>query len=366
MQASRENAAIFKAIAGSDGVLNDAKEWSRLDAADGKSDGQFQLKGLSAEDRLVLGQASKGQAAVSIKWAADPQPIDWSNPAVQEAYGDFLKERWNAWKQNGEEADCKTLALRMMEDFRRHFADKAGIALADPIPAKLQGKWVQYTAAKPGPLPATVPAKARDDYSPHAGKPMISGPNHFYQHILADAVARHVTTEVKERDGKATIQPYQRKKPMPEGLAMFLDPHPAVGTRLVNPEALRPGDILFQNHPVGVRQTQDQRVDHTMHVISVERDPVSGKVSKLVIAMGTYDDLNDYNENTHPSIDRLNNYAFETAIEFDGDGDVADCHVTWQSDPFIQLESTDRTSRIKMAYGILGEGEYWIGVHRWK
>lgn len=365
IQADPHNASLLRALAGPDGILEQG-ELHRLDAADGRKDGQFHLAGLTPDETAWLQQAQQLGNAVGVQWVDGATAIDWDNEAIQEAYGEFLKQRWETWKANGEEADCKTLALRMMEDFRIHLRKEAGLQLADPVPARQRGKWVQYGPQRPGPLPRTVPAGVRADYVPFQGKPLLSGPNHFYQHILADTVARQVTQPVAVRNGQATIIRYQRKKPPLTGTQAFLDPFPAEGTRMVNPQALRAGDILFQNHRAERGRKQDQRIDHTMHVVGVDRDSDTGRVQRLVIAMGTYDDLKDFNEGTAPTVNRLNNYAFEAVIEFDEDGDVADCRVPWQSDPFISIEPVLLVDRIRMAYGILGVGEHWIGVHRWR
>ena len=56
---------------------------------------------------------------------------------------------------------------------------------------------------------------------------------------------------------------------------------------------LNPGDVLFIDH------TGDGQVDHMANVVKVERD-AAGKVTRLVLATGSFDDMKDADGATAP------------------------------------------------------------------
>lgn len=358
------HAAILRKIAG-DGKLNSEAEWAALDAADGRADGKIQLSGLSKQDQAALQAAHDAKITVELSFVGKVDtPLGWDNPTIQDAYAAFLQDRWAQWKANREEADCKTMALKMMHDFRDFYKAQTGIQVPDPIPPEHRGKWVTRTPDSPGHLPTHVPdnpAKVRKSYRKHVGKPTIAGPNHFYKDITASAVALYVTRPITERNGVPTVVPYQRTKSGEAENWMY----PQAGTLLLNPEALRPGDLIFQNH--GSNGQPDHRADHAMHVMRVERDPESGKVKRLVIAMGTFDDMKDSDPKTRPDIKLVNNYSLEATIEFGADGDIQDCQITWQSDPYLELmDAQNPGDRIDLGYWILGKNQQSVAVHQWK
>src|SRR5262249_39850648 len=58
-------------------------------------------------------------------------------------------------------------------------------------------------------------------------------------------------------------------------------------------DQLRPGDLIFIDH------TGDGRWDHTVNVVKAEKD-AQGHVRKLVLAVGSFDDMKDADGSTAP------------------------------------------------------------------
>jgi len=90
---------------------------------------------------------------------------------------------------------------------------------------------------------------------------------------------------------------------------------------------LNPGDMIFMDH------TGDGRVDHLANVVKVQRD-AAGKVTQLVLATGSFDDMKDADGATAPnSLGEVNNYAEEVTVQLDVAGKVSSSKVTWSSEP---------------------------------
>lgn len=68
-------------------------------------------------------------------------------------------------------------------------------------------------------------------------------------------------------------------------------------------------------------------------MVEVERD-ASGKVAKMVLAVGSFDDMQDADATTPPlGLATVNNYAEEVTVRFTPQGRVASSEVTWSSEP---------------------------------
>ena len=90
---------------------------------------------------------------------------------------------------------------------------------------------------------------------------------------------------------------------------------------------LKAGDLIVIDH------TGDGRFDHMANVVKVDRD-AAGKVQRLVIASGSYDDMKDANGATTPNgLGEVNNYAEEVTIDLDAAEKVSRSKVTWSSEP---------------------------------
>src|SRR5688572_31612274 len=55
--------------------------------------------------------------------------VNWKHPEVQAAYGKFVSEYWGVLKENRVEADCKTVALFFMDQFRSKVKDRKSTRL---------------------------------------------------------------------------------------------------------------------------------------------------------------------------------------------------------------------------------------------
>lgn len=243
------------------------------------------------------------------------KPADWNHPEVQKAYGEFTAAYWEHCKTNKVEADCKTLSLFFMDQFRLKAMADLGVQL--PRPANLPASnWVVATSASPrgffsrfetltGVRPGYEHAQAIQRLDPKAS--MLAGVNVRYGGVDANMASRAVRATIPwtaARDNAGD----SKKPELPV-------------------EQLNPGDLIFIDH------TGDGRVDHMANVIKVQRD-AAGKVSKLVLATGSFDDMKDESGATAPnSLGEVNNYVEEVTVALDAAGKVASSKVTWSSEP---------------------------------
>lgn len=243
------------------------------------------------------------------------KPVNWAHPEVQKAYGDFTAAYWEHLKANRVEADCKTLSLFVMDQFRLKAKNDLGVQL--PLPAGLPKKdWVVGTTADPKgyfarfeTLPQVRPgyenAQAIQRLDPKAS--MLNGVNLRYPEVDANMAARAV---------KVTV---------PWSAARDNGGDEAVPELPV--EQLHPGDVIFIDH------TGDGRVDHMANVVRVNRD-AEGKVRSMVLATGSFDDMKDADGSTAPrSLGEVNTYVEEVTVDFDVAGRVTSSKVTWSSEP---------------------------------
>jgi peptidoglycan hydrolase-like protein with peptidoglycan-binding domain len=247
------------------------------------------------------------------------RPIDWSHPEIQAAYGKFVGEYWEVMKANRVEADCKTLALFFMDQFRAKVKADTGAAL--PLPSSREGRippgqWTAATAARPlgffdrfSKLPKVRPgySAAQEIQKLDPKQSMIFGVNLRRAGVDANAVAR----------AARTVTPW--------------DPARNNGgdeTRAEVPlQDMKPGDIVFIDH------TGDGKFDHTVNVVGVERDG-GGRVTRLKLAVGSFDDMKDADGATAPrGLHEVNNYAEEVTVDVGPDGRIAGSAVTWSSEP---------------------------------
>ena len=243
------------------------------------------------------------------------KPADWNHPEIQKAYGEFAANYWEQLKTNRIEADCKTLSLFVMDQFRTKVKSDLGVQL--PRPAGLPNvNWVAATASNtkgffsrfetlPGARPGYENAQAIQRLDPKAS--MMTGVNVRYGGVDANMASRAV---------KVTIP--------------WTAPRDNAGdsSRPELPVAqLTPGDVIFIDH------TGDGRVDHMANVIKVERN-AEGVVTQLVLATGSFDDMKDADGSTAPnSLGEVNNYAEEVTVQVDAAGKVTNSKVTWSSEP---------------------------------
>jgi peptidoglycan hydrolase-like protein with peptidoglycan-binding domain len=271
------------------------------------------------------------------------KPVDWNHPEIQAAYGSFSASYWQTLKGNRVEADCKTLSLFMMDQFRTKVRADLGVQL--PLPATLPAKeWIAGTAADPKGYfsrfeqlstvrPGYENAQTIQRLDPSAS--MMTGTNVRYAGVDANMASRAVKvtvpwTNTRDNGGDPS------KPELPVG-------------------QMKPGDVIFMDH------TGDGRVDHMANVISMERD-ASGAVTSMVLATGSFDDMKDANGSTAPnSLGEVNNYAEEVTVRFDAQGRVTKSEVTWSSEPSWLVNSRYSARTLLME---LKEGGT-ISVGRW-
>lgn len=243
------------------------------------------------------------------------KPASWNHPEVQKAYGTFVAAYWQHCKANRVEADCKTLSLFLMDQFRLKVKVDLGVQL--PRPASLPAReWAVATAANPNGFfsrfeqlakvrPGYDNAQAIQRLDPKAS--MLAGVNLRYAGVDANMASRAVKVTIPwsaSRDNAGD----QQKPEIPVA-------------------QLNPGDVIFIDH------TGDGRVDHMANVIRVDRDP-EGVVTQLVLATGSFDDMKDADGATAPnSLTEVNNYAEEVTVKVDAAGRVTSSQVTWSSEP---------------------------------
>lgn len=284
------------------------------------------------------------QAAVNLpKLSPLTGPATWSNPDVQSKYGDFVAAYWPVLKDNRFESDCKTLSLFMMDAFRTKVQRDLGVKL--PKPKGLPDvPWDVGTAANPRGYFSRFEnlrtvrsgyenAQALQRLDPKAS--MIAGVNARYPGVDANMASRAVSVTapwdvVHDNGGDQTT---------PE----------------VPVQSMKPGDVIFIDH------TGDGRVDHMANVISVNRD-AAGKVTSMVLATGSYDDMKDADGATAPnSLAEVNNYAEEVTVSFGADGKVTSSKVTWSSEPSWLVEGRYSARTLLMEMRPNGR----ISVGRW-
>lgn len=316
-----KSAAATRAFQASKGLTQtgvcDAATLTALDKTVAAIDFRVPAAKASSPLAYLSSFSSLGVSAISI---ADPaRPIGWSHPEVRAAYGKFVGEYWSALKDNRVEADCKTLALFFMDQFRKKLKEDTGIQL--PLSRTAQGRvppstWVAATADKSAGFfqrtdalatvrPGYDAAKAIEKLDP--SQSMLYGVNLRYAGIEADGVARATQTVAAWSPSLSN----GGDRTLPE----------------VPIQSLALGDMIFIDH------TGDGKYDHTVNVVGIERD-AGGKVSKLTLAVGSFDDMNDADATTPPTgLNRINNYCEEVVVRFNAAGRITSSERTWGSEP---------------------------------
>ncbi len=250
----------------------------------------------------------------------DPvRPIGWSHPEIRAAYGQFVGEYWEVMKANRVEGDCKTISLFFMDQFRSKLLEDTGIQLPRSRSSRgtiTPSTWVAATAAKTlgffsrtESLPLVRPgySTAIEVEKLDPGHSMIYGVNVRYAGATAHSVSR--ATEIIA------------------GLEPAIDNHGDRAVPELPIDLMQPGDLVFMNH------TGDGTYDHAVNVVKVARD-AAGKVTELVLAVGSFDDMQDADATTPPlGLATVNNYSEEVRVRFTAAGRISSSEVTWSSEP---------------------------------
>ena len=312
----------------------DAATLTALDASLARTDLRTPAEKAASPLAYLSNHAALGLPKLS-PLADRTRAADWNHPEIQAAYGQFVSAYWEQCKTNRVECDCKTLSLFLMDQFRTKVKTDLGVQL--PLPGGLPAPaWVAATPANPKgffsrfeALPTVRPgyesAQAIQRLDPKAS--MLAGVNLRYGDVDANMASRavKVTTPwsaARDNAGDPT------KPELPVG-------------------QMNPGDVIFIDH------TGDGRVDHMANVVRVQRD-TSGKVTQMVLATGSFDDMKDADGSTAPrGLYEVNHYAEEVTVQFDASGKVTSSKVTWSSEPAWLTDSrySARTLLMEMKPG---------------
>ena len=260
--------------------------------------------------------AALGMPTITIDRTAESH-WSWDKKEIRDAYGRFVGDYWEVMKANQVEADCKTIALFLMDQFRKQLAQDTFIELPRPrdrgsIP---DNEWKAATKYKTMGFFSRVEdvSKVRGGYSAvkkvqalDPNHSMLRGVNVRYRGINANGVSRAAKTVEPWRSSRKSRNPNK-----PE----------------ISINKLKPGYIIFIDH------RGDGKYDHTVNVIKVKKFD-DGNVRQVVLAVGSYDDIKDALSSTHVrGLGELNNYAEEVVVDFDRDGLVTKSRVTYASEP---------------------------------
>lgn len=267
-----------------------------------------------------------------IRIRSTAENFTWNSAEIQQAYGKFVGVYWQVMKQNRIEGDCKNIALFLMDQFRKQIKEDRFIDLPHPVMGNNEGgrKWIIATEDKTRGLFSRADTLMRRENIP-VRRPgynavlkvqqldpqhsMLYGVNVHYPRLSANQVARAVTR--------------------------LFDWNPALSNRgdSTKPEVpvnqLQPGHLIFIDH------SGDRRYDHTVTVIKVERD-AANHTRKLVLAVGSYDDVRDNSAATSVEgvgLSIVNTYSEEVTVTLDSNGRITRSEVTYSSEPDYIVDS---------------------------
>lgn len=286
-----------------------------------------------AADPLAYLSNFKALGMSPIAFTAPAPKASWADAKIQAAYGKFVGDYWPILKANKVECDCKTLNLLFMDKFRSKLKEDTGLQL--PLPSNGN---------------ATVP-------DPHWTSMTDSAPNGFFKRFENLKNVRpgyEAGVAIQKLDPKASMLAGVNVRPgnyMANQVGRAATPVQAWDKSMDNkgdeskPEIplqkMQPGDMIFIDHGAGVW-------GHAVNVVSVERGP-DGKVTKAVIATGSFDDMKDQNGSTDPRGGfEINNYTEEVTMNFDAAGKVTKSEVTWSSEPEYLVESRYSQKKLLM------------------
>ena len=253
------------------------------------------------------------------------EDVSWDSPDVQKAYGVFVQHYWEVLKENRIEADCKTLAIVFMDQFRKQMEEDTFIRL--PLPRSSNGsigarKWTVATRTDPKGLFRRVAElffrrRVRVNRPGYAALKNIQklDPNHV---MLYGVNLRYPRTSAHQVSRAATaVSPWNSTY--------------SNNGDLSKPEIplskLKPGYLIFIDH------TGNGSYDHTVNIVKIKKDS-ERRVRQLTLAVGSYDDVRDSLASTVVnSLSILNQYCEEVVIDFDENERVIRSEVTYSSEP---------------------------------
>lgn len=271
-----------------------------------------------------------GLPILSIRSTAEV--FTWGSPEIRTAFGQFVGFYWEVMKRNRVEGDCKNIALFFMDQFRKQLRADRMIDLPHPVlrSTNAERKWIIATSDKtqglfsradrllsseglrvsrPG-YGAILNVQALD--SQHS---MLYGVNVHYPEISADRVAKSCT-RLFDWSSSYDNRGDSSKPELPI-------------------DQLSAGNIIFIDH------SGDGKFDHTVTVIKVEKD-TAGHTRKIVMAVGSYDDVRDASSTTSVEgvgLSIVNTYSEEVTVELNELGRITHSEVTYSSEPSYMVDT---------------------------
>lgn len=322
----------------------DAALLTKLDSVVARLD--LRTPAMKAADPLAYLSDFRSLQMPEIRIVGTREIYNWSSPEIQVAYGKWVGSYWEVLKQNRVEADCKGMALFLMDQFRKQILQDRFISLTHPVRrGAVEKPWIVATRDKtrgffnrsdsgtPANRAGYEAVKVVEKLDPQHS--MLYGVAVHYPEVSAHHVARACTRvwdwSSASHNGGDTSKPE------------------------VPVNQLQPGHLIFIDH------SGNGSFDHTVNVIKVERDS-GNRTRKLVMAVGSFDDIRDNSSDTEPTnLGLINTYAEEVTVELDSNGRISSSTVTWSSEPdyIVKTRYSARTTLMEQKAG----GKLFIG--RW-
>lgn len=269
----------------------------------------------------------------------------WASPEIRQAFGQFVGFYWEVMKRNRVEGDCKNIALFLMDQFRKQLFEDRLIRLPHPVlRGAAEKRWIIATrdktqslfsradqllrtkglqVARPG-YGAILKVQAID--SQHS---MLYGVNVHYPEISANQVAQSCTR--------------------------LFDWNPSYDNRGDSSKPELPVNQLAAGNLIFIDHSGDGRFDHTVTVIKVDKDG-AGRTRKLVLAVGSYDDVRDASSATSVEgvgLHIVNTYSEEVTVELNEWGNVISSEVSYASEPsyLVDTRYSARTTLMEQQAG---------------
>lgn len=270
----------------------------------------------------------------------------WASPEIRNAFGQFVGFYWEVMKRNRVEGDCKNIALFFMDQFRKQLREDRMINLPHPVlrSASAEKRWIIATSDKtqglfsradkllsseglrvsrPG-YGAILNVQALD--SQHS---MLYGVNVHYPEISADRVAKSCTR--------------------------LFDWNTSYDNRGDSTKPELPVNQLSAGYVIFIDHTGDGKFDHTVTVVDVEKDS-AGRTRKIVMAVGSYDDVRDASSETSVEgvgLSIVNTYSEEVTVELNEAGRITSSEVTYSSEPsyLVDTRYSARTTLMEQKAG---------------
>lgn len=285
-----------------------------------------------ASDPLIYLSGFRRLQLPEIRIRSTAESFSWNSTEIQQAYGIFVGHYWEVMKQNRVEGDCKNIALFLMDQFRKQLKEDRFIDLPHPVLGNNEGgrQWIIAT----------------DDKT----KGLFSRADRLLSHsnIRVRRPGYHAMLKIQELDPQHSMlygvnvhYPRLSANQVARSTTRLFDWNPALDNRGDSSKPEVPVDKLQPGHLIFIDHSGDQRYDHTVTVIKVGKDSAN-HTRKLVLAVGSYDDVRDNSSATSVEgvgLSIVNTYSEEVTVTLDGNGRITGSDVTYSSEPDYIVDS---------------------------